>query len=85
MRLRKLQHPLEDKSEGDCCGFPYATELASINGVSIHFWVGDGPADMDALQRALNRARGHRDIVSASWSAGHPTGYWAHNDIKKEA
>lgn len=81
MRIRRLTTPLVDKAEGDCYGFAYNTELASINGVSIHFWTGDDVPSPERLQHALHHAMRARDIVSASHSSGHPTGYWAHNDI----
>jgi hypothetical protein len=82
MKIHKLQEPLLDKAEGDCAGFPYTTELASINGVSIHFWAGDKDVTHAQMQAALSKARAARDIVSATWSTGSPMGYWAHQDIK---
>ena len=81
MRLRRLETPLVDKAEGICCGYPYNTELANINGVSIHFWVGDDTPDPDRLQHVLDQACHARDIVYATYSHGHPAGYWAHSDI----
>lgn len=81
MRIRKLSEPLNDKAEGYCDGFPYATELASIDGVSIHFWVGAQSVTEEQLQAALKKARRARDIVSASWSEGMPTAFWAQQDI----
>jgi len=73
--------PLDDKAEGTCGGFPYNTELASINGVAVHFWVGDYPVQAPALQAAERKIRGARDVVSVTWSYGHPSGFWAHADI----
>lgn len=81
MRIRKLSEPLNDKAEGYCGPFPYSTELASSAGVSIHFWTGSNSPTESELQRALRKARGARDIVSATWSEGMPTKFWAHQDI----
>ena len=80
MRVSQIE-PLEDKAEGTCCGFPYDTQLASSAGCSIHFWVGDTNPGMVRLQQALAVARRHRDIVSATWSLGQPTKFWAHQDM----
>lgn len=82
MNIRKLREPLIDKAEGDCCGFPYTTELASSAGVSIHFWTGnDAYPEPELIEKALVQAMRARDIVYATWSTGSPTSYWAHNDI----
>jgi hypothetical protein len=73
--------PLIEKAEGLCLETPYNTELVSINGCSIHFWLrSHTPTDAE-LQTLLTVARRHRDIVRATWSAGDPTGFWAHEDI----
>lgn len=82
MRIRQVEIH-EDKAEGDCCGFPYNTDLVSSAGVNIHFWVG-GMHVEEILQEALGVARGNRDIVSATWSFGQPTQYWCHSDITRE-
>lgn len=81
MRIRKLENTLIDKAEGLCAGYPYTTELASIDGVSIHFWVGAETPEPDQLQTALRKAMSARDIVSASWSYGSPIKFWAHQNI----
>lgn len=81
MRIRKLKEPLIDKAEGYCDGLPYTTELAGPDGVSIHFWVGAQSVTEEQLQAALRKARGARDIVSASWSEGMPISFWATQDI----
>src|SRR5664279_5553481 len=78
MKIRKTD-VLESKAEGLCCGLPYSTELASVNGCSIHFWCGDA-IDNDLLERALGKARSERDIVCAQASLGQPTGFWAHQE-----
>ncbi len=83
MKIRKLREPLIDKAEGDCCGFPYTTELAGPGGVSIHFWTGnDAVPEPELIEKALRHARRARDVVYATWSTGSPTSYWAHNDIQ---
>jgi hypothetical protein len=81
MRIRKLAEPLNDKAEGYCGGFPYTTELAGPDGVSIHFWVGAQTVTEEMLQAALTKARRARDVVCASWSEGMPIKFWAHQDI----
>jgi hypothetical protein len=82
MIVRKVE-PLEDKAEGKCVGIPYNTELASSNGVSIHFWMGNlNDKEAKALaEKALMIARRNRDVVSASWSHGDPTSFWANQDM----
>lgn len=81
MKARATGGILVDRAEGRCHGLPYSTELASSQGCSIHFWVGDN-YDADLVSKALDAARGSRDIVYASWSLGQPTGFWANQDIK---
>jgi hypothetical protein len=80
MRIRKLEEPLEGRAEGMCGGFPYDTELAGPDGVSICFWYWD-TYDEAALQAALAKARNARDIVYAVASPGQPKSFWAHSDI----
>lgn len=82
MKIRQID-VLEDKAEGTCMGFPYDTQLASSAGCSIHFWVGDTKPSLLRLQQALSAAMRQRDIVSATWSHGHPTKFWCNNDINK--
>jgi hypothetical protein len=80
MKIRQTDH-LVDNAEGRCHGYPYSTELAGPGGVSIHFWVGAEPVDHEKLQVALDKARGARDVLYASWSYGEPTKFWANSDI----
>lgn len=79
MRIRHIDIPTE-KAEGKCRDFPYNTNLVSAEGVQIHFWVG-AKYDVDQVADALSRARNARDIVSATWSFGEPSGYWTNQDI----
>lgn len=79
MRIRLVDNP-KTKAEGLCNGLPYDTQLVNINGVNIHFWVSD-PYDSMQLPAALSKAINERDIVSATWSLGEPTGFWAHQNI----
>lgn len=81
MRIRKLSEPLNDKAEGYCGPFPYSTELAGPDGVSLHFWTGAQEPTHADLQAALDKARRARDIVYATWSCGFPISFWAHQDI----
>lgn len=80
MRIRQISNP-NTKAEGRCNGLPYNTELVSINGVSIHFWVGS-VATHPTIDIALRKAMNHRDIVAATWSFGKPDGFWHHSDIE---
>lgn len=82
MQAKKITAP-KIKAEGFCSGHPYNTELASINGVSIHFWVGDveGPPLVVLLKKLTETARRHRDIVGVTFSDGAPTGFWAKQDM----
>lgn len=63
---------------------PYDTDLVGPDGVHIHFWMGKRAQDKGLVYRALRLARGHRDIVSASYSKGGPTGFWAGSNIYGE-
>ena len=76
--------PLDDKAEGTCLGTPYTTELVNCDGVCIHFWFFERP-NAAALIAHLGCARRHRDIVRATWSLGHPAGFWAHQNIQSRA
>lgn len=80
MRTTKIDNP-NTQAEGLCNGLPYTTDLANINGVHIHFWVGDSPMGV-SIPDALHKARNAHDIVSATWSFGAPKGFWAHQDIE---
>ena len=80
MTVRKTDL-LEDRAEGRCLGHPYNTELASINGVSIHFWLGATDPTPELLARLEQVARRHRDIVRLTYSHGEPAGFWANQDI----
>ena len=80
MKARLIDY-LEDKAEGRCCGFPYDTQLAGPGGVSIHFWVGE-TYDPALVQKALDVARAHRDVVYATCSLGQPTKFWANSDME---
>lgn len=86
MQIRIVDHH-EGKAEGDCCGFPYNTELVNSDGVSVLFWTGDrDPAaeeTMTDLEKALRAARNHRDVVCALACPGNPTSYWAHEPIPR--
>jgi hypothetical protein len=85
MKFRQIETP-ETKAEGDAivaagC-FPYDTQLVSSQGVSMHFWLGDTPLS-EALQGQLEKlGRSERDVVYFTYSAGHPSGYWAHQDMR---
>lgn len=84
MRIKPLPNP-NTKAEGTCNGLAYDTQLVNIDGVNIHFWVGDGKGIFKPhtkLTDALHKARCARDIVSATWSFGAPTGFWTHQDIE---
>ena len=80
MRTHRIACPV-DKAEGDCAGYPYNTELASINGVRVHLWMrgdADDRAKVDTLAAIMCA---ERDVVRVSYSDGEPTGYWAHQDV----
>jgi hypothetical protein len=72
---------VEDRAEGDILGFPYNTELANINGVWFHVWLGDTEPTEKLLARLHSKARNTRDVVNMTYSDGKPTSYWAHQDI----
>ena len=76
--MRHVDHR-DDRAEGSCLGFPYNTELVSIDGAAIHFWLSGG-AESD-LPAALATAKSERDIVCATWCHGQPSGFWAHQNI----
>lgn len=80
--LYEEKHPTE-RAEGTCKGLPYNTELASINGVEVHFWTGDlkGAELENALAAASDAIRWRRDVVGITYSAGAPAGFWAHEDV----
>jgi hypothetical protein len=80
LRATKIDN-FEERAEGNCCGFPYNTELASINGCWFHVWLGD--ADEAIVPQLLRAARNQRDVVRFTYSNGAPTGYWAHEDFGK--
>ncbi|MPR09279.1 hypothetical protein [Microvirga tunisiensis] len=72
------------KAEGLCDGVPYNTELANINGVSIHFWLGDKDASL--LPGLIDTAQRHRDIVYATYSISDaPPAFWTHNDMVRHS
>lgn len=77
--MRNIPCP-KRKAEGMCEGFPYDTELASIDGVVIHFWLGNVPSKTLA-KKLLKEAKRHRDIVGMTYSDGMPTGFWAANNL----
>jgi hypothetical protein len=76
--LRQTLNP-GGAAEGNCLGLPYDTDLVSINGVSVHFWV---EGDDQQLAAAAERITRERDVVGITWSKGKPKGFWAHEDIK---
>ena len=80
MKIRKQDDVRDDRAEGMCGGLPYATDLVSSDGCSIHFWCGDA-FDEVLLNEALRKARNARDVIKATASLGQPTGFWAHQDI----
>lgn len=82
MRPRRIDDP-ESKAEGLCDGVPYDTNLVNADGISIHFWMGEIPAEERAatLRSLLRTARDNRDVVDCTWSEGMPTGFWAHQDM----
>jgi hypothetical protein len=60
---------------------PYNTELASSQGVSIHFWMGMRAEDSLVLDLCVRIARHNRDIVGVTFSEGDPDGFWAGVDM----
>lgn len=64
---------------------PYDTQLVGPDGVNIHLWMGKRDQDKGLIYRALRLARVHRDIVSATYSTGEPTGFWTGSDIFEDA
>jgi len=70
-----------DRAEGLCCGFPYNTEIVSINGVWFHVWLGHAAPTQQLLRALEIAARRQRDIVRLTYSAGQPTGFWAHQNF----
>jgi hypothetical protein len=55
--------PLIEKAEGLCLEAPYNTELVSIDGCSIHFWLRRHTpidAELQTLLTVARRHRGHR-------------------------
>jgi hypothetical protein len=81
MRARHVE-PLTDPAEGLCDGVPYSTELVNVDGVSIHFWLGDSPPSDERLATLVRIARSNRDVVRATWSMGQPVCFWAHQDMR---
>ncbi len=77
--MKHVETCLPDKAEGRCLGSPYDTQLASIDGVVIHFWLEGQSTDL--LPHLLHHAKRERDIVGATYSTGSPLGYWAHEDF----
>lgn len=74
------------KAEGsihlkDASPIPYGTDLAGPDGVHIHLWMGKRNQDKALLYRAIRLAKAHKDIVSVSYSAGEPTGFWTGMNI----
>lgn len=82
MQARRIDR-LDDKAEGRCLGVPYNTELVSINGCSVHFWLGDEVPTEQRLAALLRCTRNNRDIVRATWSDGQPTAFWANEDMRE--
>lgn len=80
MAAAKIPCPV-DRAEGLCLGVPYNTELVSINGVCIHFWLGTLRVTAELLRKLRSHASHQRDIVRATYSSGKPTGFWAHEDF----
>ena len=72
---------LNSRAEGLVFGFPYDTEMVNIGGVAFHVWLGDAEPTPAVLDRLLRAACAQRDVVSFSFSDGHPTGFWAHEDF----
>lgn len=59
----------------------YDTVIISSAGCHAHVWLGadvDDQALMAAARRAMLRAR---DIISFSYCAGEPTGFWANEPL----
>lgn len=78
MRVLKTANPNTD-AEGTLNGVPYNSEIASADGSHFHFWLGNDPD----YKRAVKLAKAmtwHRDVVSASYSDGQPTKFWAHEN-----
>ena len=71
----------EAKAEGKLLGYPYDTQLVSIDGVACHVWLGDTEPTPKLLEKLEGNARRQRDIVRMTWSDGAPIGFWAHEDI----
>jgi hypothetical protein len=78
--MRRIECP-DAKAEGKIEGFPYNTELASINGVAFHVWLGDMSPTDELVSRLNTRARNERDVVLFTYSDGQPSGFWAHSDF----
>lgn len=78
--MRRVDCP-ECKAEGLCGEYAYNTELASINGVAIHFWLGAN-ASSELASKLLACMRNQRDIVGATYSDGAPVGFWAHENVE---
>lgn len=76
----RIDNPAHVKAEGLCNGYPYDTQLVSIDGVCIHFWLSihASPGLAEKLERS---ARRQRDIVYSTYSDGMPDGFWAHENI----
>lgn len=80
-RARKVEAP-ESSAEGDIefggHSFPYSTDLVSSQGCHVHIWMRTHIDNPTMIQQALAVAKHNRDVVSASYSAGEPEDYWAH-------
>jgi hypothetical protein len=77
---RRIECPLES-AEGKILGFPYDTQLVSIDGVTMHIWFGDTPITDELLAKVKTAANNQRDVVSFTYSTGEPTKFWANEDI----
>lgn len=74
---------VDAKAEGVCHGLPYDTQLVSINGVEVLFWIGDLTISNETkalLARAKCEMKMQRDCVRFIYCRGKPSGYWANEN-----
>lgn len=80
--------PPAEKAEGDIHypgipdPIPYNTYLAGPDGVHLHMWLPVPYYGGKTARKIKAFATNFNDVVSASYSGGKPTGYWAHQDMK---
>ena len=85
--MKKVECPVE-KAEGDIHvpglkePVPYNTWSAGPDGCHLHIWLDIPYYGAETARKIKAFATNFRDIVSASYSEGEPTSYWAHQDMK---